>query len=664
MKCALRVKRATGALLAALVLPDGTWAHDDEEPDPYASTVVGEPQPRSSASAQRLGGDEISLLPRRGAEDLLRSVPGLTLSQHGSEGKGHQFFLRGFDAGHGADFEVTMEGIPLNEWSNVHGQGYLDLAHLVPEAVESIQVTKGPFEIHQGAFAVAGSAAYRLGIPAQRRGLFGAYSIGTTNRHRGVLTLSGKEGGDFLAVEGLHDTGFGQNRDIDRAALLARLRLVENREKGDISLLAAAQLSRFGLPGALREDALGAQGFFDAADPEGRGESGRAILGITARREGEKSETWASAFASYRVLEIAENYTLFLEDPVNGDRRLQRQRSLQSGLRLGQTYRLSAPLGLETGAGLTVDSLRQEELHVGAEEIPLAQERALSGIQAQAHLLGGLHLQPTAGLRLFAGARAELAWVEMRDGAQARVAGSALTLAPRTSAAWKIAEPWRLYAAYGRGFRPPEARNYDDAPKMTAADTAELGLHWLPGPRLRIGGSAFASFLESESFYDHVSGSFLELDASRRLGAEFELEMRPSPTWRLGADLSYVDARFVESRSPIPYAPWLVAGGRAYWQSPNGSQAGLRIRYLAPRHLPHGARGSSQVVADLLAAHTWKDFRLALEVENLFDTRNREGEFHFPSRPDPRQPASRLPALHFVPGPPLGARLTLSAHLP
>ena len=87
------------------------------------------------------------------------------LVQHGSEGKGHQFFLRGFDAIHGADLLVRVGGVPWNEWSNIHAQGYLDLGIVIPEVIQSIRVRKGPFALDDGAFAMAGSVDFDLGVP-------------------------------------------------------------------------------------------------------------------------------------------------------------------------------------------------------------------------------------------------------------------------------------------------------------------------------------------------------------------------------------------------------------------------------------------------------------------------------------------------------------------
>ncbi|MGB1276635.1 MAG: hypothetical protein ACPG77_12875 [Nannocystaceae bacterium] len=70
-------------------------------------------------------------------------MPGLHIVQHGSQGKGYQFYLRGFDAVHGADIETLLEDIPVNEASNVHAHGYLDLAFIIPEVVERVDAMVG-----------------------------------------------------------------------------------------------------------------------------------------------------------------------------------------------------------------------------------------------------------------------------------------------------------------------------------------------------------------------------------------------------------------------------------------------------------------------------------------------------------------------------------------
>ena len=139
-----------------------------------------------SAGVRVVGARALELTPHKNADDLLRVVPGLYTSQHGAEGKGQQFFLRGFDAVHGSDLAIRVAGIPINEASNVHGQGYADLGFVIPETVGGITARKGPFDLEQGWFATAGSVDLALAIP-NARGRRVGYELGSTNRHRLIV---------------------------------------------------------------------------------------------------------------------------------------------------------------------------------------------------------------------------------------------------------------------------------------------------------------------------------------------------------------------------------------------------------------------------------------------------------------------------------------------
>lgn len=102
----------------------------------YETIIEAAPAPLpATATARDVDAGAISAASRHTGDYLLRLVPGLYLSAHGAEGKGQQIFLRGFDAVHGADLEVRVAGVPINEMSNVHGQGYVDLGLVIPEVV-------------------------------------------------------------------------------------------------------------------------------------------------------------------------------------------------------------------------------------------------------------------------------------------------------------------------------------------------------------------------------------------------------------------------------------------------------------------------------------------------------------------------------------------------
>ena len=74
---------------------------------------------------------DLNMQPAKSAQDLLRLVPGLFIAQHQGGGKAEQIFLRGFDADHGTDVNLSVDGIPVNMVSHAHGQGYADLHFLI-----------------------------------------------------------------------------------------------------------------------------------------------------------------------------------------------------------------------------------------------------------------------------------------------------------------------------------------------------------------------------------------------------------------------------------------------------------------------------------------------------------------------------------------------------
>jgi iron complex outermembrane recepter protein len=175
--------------------------------------------------------------------------------------------------------------------------------------------------------------------------------------------------------------------------------------------------------------------------------------------------------------------------------------------------------------------------------------------------------------------------------------------------------------------------------------------------------AGFATLIKRESVFAHVSGINLELNSTRRLGAELVLCSDPTGWLSLGAEGTFVDARFVESGNPVPLAPRLLGGCRAVPTHPEGFRGGLRFLAVAPRTLPHGARGAGLTTLDATLGYHWRWLRVDLEIENILDQQLREGEYHYASHWRPGDEPSGLPVLHYAAGPPLNARLTMGAVL-
>lgn len=122
--------------------------------------VVTTDVPISAASSKMIQAMDFELRPRLSSQDLLRLVPGLFIAQHGGGGKAEQIFLRGFDADHGTDVNVSVDGIPVNMVSHGHGQGYADLHFSMPEVLQGMEVYKGPYFTQYGNFGTAGTVRF------------------------------------------------------------------------------------------------------------------------------------------------------------------------------------------------------------------------------------------------------------------------------------------------------------------------------------------------------------------------------------------------------------------------------------------------------------------------------------------------------------------------
>ncbi|MEP6584560.1 MAG: TonB-dependent receptor plug domain-containing protein, partial [Ginsengibacter sp.] len=90
------------------------------------------------------------------SQEVLRIVPGIVIGQHQGGGKAEQIFLRGFDADHGTDFRLDVDGLPINMVSHAHGQGFADSHFIIPETIESVDFKKGPYAANKGDFATTG----------------------------------------------------------------------------------------------------------------------------------------------------------------------------------------------------------------------------------------------------------------------------------------------------------------------------------------------------------------------------------------------------------------------------------------------------------------------------------------------------------------------------
>ena len=227
---------------------------------------------------------DLRLRPPATPEDILRVVPGLVIAQHQGGGKADQLFLRGFDADHGTDVALSIDGIPINLPSHAHGQGYADLHFLIPEVVDRVDVLKGPYFVEVGDFATAGAVNLRTRRSLRRE--FGPGHLrllpdlaGPGHRHQrshrepglAAAEVDGTQGPflvgeDLRRYNGLPQGELAAVADHPARGSRQRLRIGMALERTDPASVSAAARVRPGPPRPVRRDRSDRGGQDPAAD--------------------------------------------------------------------------------------------------------------------------------------------------------------------------------------------------------------------------------------------------------------------------------------------------------------------------------------------------------------------------------------------------------------
>lgn len=638
--------------------------------DDFEEVTVEADKAVDTATERSLDRAAIETFPAGSADELLRAMPGLHLSAHGGTGKAYQILLRGFDAAHGSDLAVFVEGVPLNEPSNVHGQGYLDLHFLPPVLVDGLDLTKGSYRAEDGDFAVTGAANYHVGL--EPTGFKLETSLGTDRSGRGTFAWrpAGRGPGSFLVGEAQGAIGVGEGRRFHQLRLAGGVdgRVGQTDARAMLFLYGGA----FESPGVLRFDDLQAGDipFYGAYDEAGGGASSRVLAMGSFRTSFESGSLAGDAWVGARSLRLDQNFTGYLLDEVHGDGTRQSEVAADSGASV-EGLRVFDPWGrpVVLRAGLETRAGRVEATEEGI--TPDGDPWSVR-LDSTAHLLdvaGWSEARIAFGDRLTVvpGLRIDRVSLALRDtfGSETWARSDATVVSPKSSASLNVSRALTVFGAYGRGFRSPEARGIADgdrAPVMTS-DSGEIGMVGTLGDTVSVSSTAFEIVISNELVFDHLVGRFLSAGRTVRAGIEGVVDFNPLPWLSVQGDVTYTDGRFAVDGTPIPYAPrWFGAAAVYVRRAPLARgvlSGGLRVWALGPRPLPSGFASRPALVGTLTGRLAGPRLTVGVEVDNLFGGRWRDGEFVFPSWFDRDEPRSERKTLHVTAGDPFALRLVL-----
>ena len=696
--------------------------------EPIDVVVQGERDLRTedrSVSDFVLDRDVLASAPRQEGAEVLRSAPGLYIGRGEGPAVAHNYMLRGFDAEHGQDIEFKVGGLPINLPSHIHGQGYADLGFLEGDTVQELHVTEGVSDPRQGDFAVAGSIHVTLGVAEEDRGVRLQSGYGSFDTFRQLVRWAPKDlpAESFGAVQVTTTDGFGENRAGKSGSGLFQHRFGEgNVTYRALGILRAA---RSDMAGVVRRDDVSSESvcflcvYPHASARAQNAMSGRFLAGLFADYEGDEGDNGqVGAWIGYDNFRLQENFTGFLQESrtlerVAGLGDLIEQQNRTFSLGLTGRYRSSpfrpAPWAhgtLEVGADGRFDNIEQEQNLLDATARNQTwDERIDAEIRSiDLGMYGDLDWSFTTYVNFRFGMRADLLSYDVDDRLgnfapssrpqDSFIPGfrrSALGLAwgPRTSLEVLPFDWLSLLAAYGEGYRSPQARQLDDgedAP-FSKVRSADLGVRLDGGKALSLSIGGYYTHLSDDVAFDASEGRLERIGATQRLGAVAHAITRPLP-WLVGsASLTFVDATLLEpppatadepappfeEGQNLPYVPPIVIRGdlgaqRTFIESLGGQRldgkAGLGLSYLSARPLPYGDFADPLTLLDASAGLVWGPLDLTFEAFNLLSTEYAAVEYSFPSDWDPNDGVrSRTPQRHTAAGSPFSWMLSLGVTL-
>jgi len=643
----------------------------------------------NNASFHTLSDLDLSLRPVNSSQDLMRLVPGLFIAQHMGGGKAEQIFIRGFDADHGTDLNISVDGLPVNMVSHIHGQGYADLHFLIPETVSTYDFGKGPYYTDKGDFTTAGYLNYTTKDALDKNMVSMEAGQFNTFRIAGVIDLlndKAKQKGTNAYIAGEYnytDGPFDLAEHYKRFNLFGKFTTMLNADNR-LSISASTFSTAWRASGEIPERtvASGTTTIDDNGDPYkiavtaptidrfavidsaqgGRSTRTNALVKLVTDLKNDLILENQLYYTNYTFL-LHVNSTFFADDAVNGDEKQQyeaRDMFGYNGKLIRHSYignfLLNSSLGLSTRFDRTYataysDVTQQYQFLDDISRGDIRQNN--TGLYLDETLQSGKWL-------LNAGTRLDYFNFGFHDTTKTSV-----IVSPKINIEYTASPAVQFYLKAGKSFHSNNAIaviGNNGLQTLPAAYGGDAGLNWKPVPHLYINAALWYLYLQQEFIYTD-DGDIAPGGKTRRQG--IDLSARYEITKWLFADLNVnlAKSRLIDSAKNtgyLPLAPTFTSTGGIDFKFNNGINGGLSYRYMhsRPGNNTNTLVADGYYVTDLKLNYTQKKYELGLSIENLYNTKWNEFEAERVSRL--KNETGPIDQMSFTPGTPFFVKLRVA----
>lgn len=627
------------------------------------------------ASQTTVSGQDLDARPVTRPGEILEAAPGLAVIMHADGGKANQYYLRGYNLDHGTDLAFFVDDMPVNLPTHAHGQGYADLNWLIPETIGSLNIRKGPYFADVGDFANAGTLAINLKDSVERNTV--QETVGSFDYQRFLTVGSTKAGGGSLLYAGEVTTYDGPwDTPDDMRKLSGVLRYSQGTATDGFSATGLAYSNKWNstdqIP--LRAISSGLIGLDGELDPSDGGDTSRFSLSARMAQSTADGSWKANAYLAKYQMDLFNNYTWYITDPINGDQFHQRDNRVYGGGGASRTF-AGTLFGLpaETVVGIQA---RYDDIDVGLSNT--VQRQLLSNIlvdhvdEGNAGIYAEHTVHWTDWLRTTLGWRGD--YFAASVGSMLQSANSGNTQAAIGSPKFRmVIGPFyktEFFLGAGAGYHSNDARSTTTtevpgdpttaqgaAPFLVRSRGAEVGVRSKAVPNLDSSLSLFILNQASELFFDGDTGDTTAGRPSQRTGIEFTNDYRPRSWLHVDADLALTRVRFLgydaaqaalyDSLAGYPQAqignapgnyvynaPWMVASAGITLGEPTGWFGSLRWRYISARPLTEDGAFQSpplSVFNGQVGYRFANGWRIQLDGLNLLNSRTDQATYAYGS---------------------------------
>ena len=582
--------------------------------------------PPSMASEMTIPGRDLNQRPVTRPGEILEAAPGLAVVTHADGGKANQYYLRGYNLDHGTDLAIFVDDMPINLPTHAHGQGYADINWLMPETVNSLDVRKGPYFADVGDFATAGSLFINLKDSVDKN--IASLTLGSFDYQRYFGLGSTKLGGGSLLYAGetnFYDGPWVTPDNLKKFSGL--LRYSQGTATDGFSATAMAYFNTWTTTDQQPARAIetGLISRYGEIDPSDGGNTSRYSLSARMAQTTDDGSWKANAYLVKYELDLYNDFTWFLSNPINGDQFQQHDGRFYGGGAASRTIN-----GSWFGRPAeTVFGIQSRYDDIGLALNNTVQRRITQAVLVDHVNEGNAAIYAENTVHWSDWLRTTLGW---RGDYYAASVDSVVQTANSGNTAAAIGSPkfrmvfgpfakTEFFVGAGMGYHSNDARAVtisevpgdpttpeSSSPFLVRSRGAEVGVRTRLVPDLDSSISLFYLHQDSELFFSGDTGTTTPGRPSVRTGIEFTNDYRPASWIHVDADLALTRARFLgfdaaqeetyQSLAGYPEAqignapgnyvfnaPWMVASAGITLGEATGWFGDLRWRFISSRPL-------------------------------------------------------------------------------